>query len=367
MRPTTGTASPWPSSEELGNRPGMATTYHQLGMTAQVRGRLDEAEGWYRKSLAINEELGDRPGMAGTYHQLGMIAQARGRLDEAEDWYRKSLAISEELGDRPGMATTYHQLGMIAQDRGRLDEAEDWYRKSLAIREELGDRPGMASNLPPARHDCPGPAGGWMRPRTGTASPSPSAKNSATAPAWRCTYAQLGLLAEDRGQPALALDVEHPVRDLVRRVPQPADRNRARRPGPAHPPARHARPGASLAAAHRPARASAGPRLHHQPPRRTNPEGVMTDPAAEVARAAAAILAPDLGSEPPRRSRGCTMEVQVGFQGGSSPFRWPSSLVMAPASDSGPASALDGRQAFLHVRGHTARPSAGDQSRRRSL
>jgi hypothetical protein len=55
-----------------------------------------------RKSLAIDEELGNRPGMAGTYHQLGVTAQQRGRLGEADDWYRKALAIEEELGDLPG-------------------------------------------------------------------------------------------------------------------------------------------------------------------------------------------------------------------------------------------------------------------------
>jgi tetratricopeptide (TPR) repeat protein len=132
--------------EELELRDLLATDYHELGNTAHMRGRLDAAEDWYRKSLAIREELGDRPGMASSYHQLGMTAGDRGQVDEAEDWYRKSLAIKEELGDRPGMAMTYHQLGITAGDRGRLDEAEDWYRKSLAIKEELGNRPGMASS-----------------------------------------------------------------------------------------------------------------------------------------------------------------------------------------------------------------------------
>jgi len=131
-------------SEDLGDRPGMAITYHELGVTAQDRGRVDEAEDWYRKSLAISEDLANRPHMAITYHQLGRTAQDRGRVDEAEDWYRKSLAISEDLGDRPGMARIYHQLGMTAQDRGRVDEAEDWYRKSLAISEDLANRPHMA-------------------------------------------------------------------------------------------------------------------------------------------------------------------------------------------------------------------------------
>ena len=225
----------------------MASTYHQLGITAQDRGQLDEADDWYRKSLTIKEELGNRPGMAITYHQLGITAQDRGRLDEADDWYRKSLAIKEELGNRPGMAATYHQLGITAQDRGRLDEAEtgtggsprevppagtyhqlgippgrgvdeaeDWYRRSLAI-EELGDRRHAAATTSSA--SPPRTAGGWTRPTTGTANPSPSTKNSATGRGMALTYGQLGLLAEDRQQAAPGPGLEHPVRDLVRPVP----------------------------------------------------------------------------------------------------------------------------------------------------
>jgi hypothetical protein len=36
-----------------------------------------------------------------------MIAQDRGRLDDAEDWYHKALAIKEDLGNGPGMADSY--------------------------------------------------------------------------------------------------------------------------------------------------------------------------------------------------------------------------------------------------------------------
>ncbi|KAA9373900.1 tetratricopeptide repeat protein [Microbispora cellulosiformans] len=130
--------------ERLGDRPMLASDYHQVGIVAQERGRWDEAEEWYRKALTIKEELGDRPGTANGYHQLGMLAQARGRWDEAEEWYRKSLAIQVEIGNRPGTAAGYHQLGNAAQERGQLDEAEEWHHNSLTIKEELGDRPGMA-------------------------------------------------------------------------------------------------------------------------------------------------------------------------------------------------------------------------------
>ena len=130
--------------EGLGDRPVMARSYHQLGNVAYLRGQLEEADEWYRKSLEIKEDLGDRPGMASTYHQLGMTAQDQGQLDEADQWCRKSLAISEDLGDQPGMARSYQLLGATAQDQGRLEEADEWYRKSLAISEDLDDQPGKA-------------------------------------------------------------------------------------------------------------------------------------------------------------------------------------------------------------------------------
>jgi tetratricopeptide (TPR) repeat protein len=169
-------------------RTSISVLYHQLGTTAQRRGRLDEAEDWYRKSLTIEEDLGDRPGMARTYHNLGTTAQERGRLDEAEEWYRQSLTIEEDLGDRPGMAGSYHQLGVAAQVRGRLDEAEDWYRKSLTVKEELGSLPGMA-----------------------------------------LTYGQLGLLAEARHQPGQALDWMVRCVTVFDQFPHPATG-----PGPGH-------------------------------------------------------------------------------------------------------------------------------------
>lgn len=126
--------------EELGDRQFIAGIYYQLGMVSQDRGRLDEAEDWLRKSLASNEEFGDRDLMAITYHQLGWVAQDRGRLDDAEDWYRRSLAVSEERDNRSGIASSYHHLGNVAYERERLDDAEEWYRRSLAVSEELGDR-----------------------------------------------------------------------------------------------------------------------------------------------------------------------------------------------------------------------------------
>ena len=62
-------------------RSSMGAIYDELGMTALADGRLDEADEWYHKSLVIAEDLGDRPNMATSYHHLGMTAQVR-----ADNW-----------------------------------------------------------------------------------------------------------------------------------------------------------------------------------------------------------------------------------------------------------------------------------------
>ncbi|MGI5239139.1 tetratricopeptide repeat protein [Dactylosporangium sp. CA-139066] len=52
------------------------------------------------RSLAIEEQLGDRAGMATGYHQLGVLAQAQGDYAEAERRYQQSLTISQQVGNR---------------------------------------------------------------------------------------------------------------------------------------------------------------------------------------------------------------------------------------------------------------------------
>ena len=180
-------------------RTGISVIYHRLGITAQDRGRLDEADDWYRKSLTIKEELRDQPGMADTYHQLGSTAQNRGRLDEADDWYRKSLTIFAELRDQPGIAHTYHQLGIAAQHRGRLDEADNWYRRAIQIREELGLHALLATDY----HQLGNTA--WLRGRLDEADDwyrkSLTIKEELRdRPGMALTYAQLGITAQRRGR-----------------------------------------------------------------------------------------------------------------------------------------------------------------------
>jgi len=101
----------------------MGEIYHQLGMTAQARGRLEEADDWYRRSLTINEELGNRPGMALTYAQLGLLAEARGQARLALEWNIRCVTSIDQFpspltGTGPAaLARLTRQLGLPALEQ----------------------------------------------------------------------------------------------------------------------------------------------------------------------------------------------------------------------------------------------------------
>ena len=105
---------------------------------AEMLGRQTRRSESELLNLDIERKATDNDGMplmgaealcASLWHNLGIIAQHRRKLDEAEDSYQKSLKISEKLNDEYRKASTFHELGMIAYERRQFDEAEDWYKK----------------------------------------------------------------------------------------------------------------------------------------------------------------------------------------------------------------------------------------------
>jgi tetratricopeptide (TPR) repeat protein len=101
-------------------------------------GDYAEARRLYQESLDIKLQLGDRAGVASSLHQLGMLAHDQGNYPEARRLYQESLDIELRLGDRASVARTLHQLGRLAEVDGDLEEAEQLFAESLATLEALG-------------------------------------------------------------------------------------------------------------------------------------------------------------------------------------------------------------------------------------
>src|SRR5262249_50319626 len=93
----------------LGHRQEIASFRHDFDTQETILHRLKDH----------CERVGDDRNHAVSLHQLGILAQERRQWEEAERWYRQSLAIKKRLGDEHGQASTLHQLGMLAQEQGQ--------------------------------------------------------------------------------------------------------------------------------------------------------------------------------------------------------------------------------------------------------
>jgi protein O-GlcNAc transferase len=91
-----------------------ALRHHQAG-------RLDQAEGLYRRVLSVD------PLQPDALHLSGMAALARGRLDEAH------RLISHAVALKPAEAAFVSDLGVVLQSLGRFGEAEAAYRRALEL------------------------------------------------------------------------------------------------------------------------------------------------------------------------------------------------------------------------------------------
>jgi len=70
---------------------------------------------------------------------LSQIAQARGRLDEAEGYYRQGLAILQDVQNAANYGSAALALGaLLIQRRGELDEGCILMHEAIRIRHDLG-------------------------------------------------------------------------------------------------------------------------------------------------------------------------------------------------------------------------------------
>ena len=100
-------------------RPG-AETRNGLGYVLARQGRADEAVEEFRKAIEAN------PKFTPAYNNLAEALTAQGKLEEAESFYRQSLA------EKPSPAV-YNALGHLLRQQGKTAEAADQFSKASAL------------------------------------------------------------------------------------------------------------------------------------------------------------------------------------------------------------------------------------------
>lgn len=104
----------------------------------------DEAENYFRQSLAIDEKIGNELGQSMNWNTIGSIYEYRQQYDSAKVMYLRALEHNNKSNSRNGAGICFNKLGQLADTQGNLDEAEDYYLQAYSILTNVGDKWNLA-------------------------------------------------------------------------------------------------------------------------------------------------------------------------------------------------------------------------------
>jgi predicted ATPase/DNA-binding SARP family transcriptional activator len=132
---------------KLGSRgkQGLADVLCFFGMDAQHKGNLDQAESFYKKSLAVAQKCNHQRVIAGSICFLGQIEQQRGQIASAHSLYEQSLELSRRTGDLLLISISGGNLGDLLLEHRNYEKARPLFDQELEINEKLQFRFGLAA------------------------------------------------------------------------------------------------------------------------------------------------------------------------------------------------------------------------------
>ncbi|MBZ0297216.1 MAG: tetratricopeptide repeat protein [Anaerolineae bacterium] len=130
--------------QEVDDKAGMAEAVKGLGDVARRTGDYAQAQQYFETCLNLSLESDASVALAQALARVGLIARILGDFEKAERYYLESLTIYETLKMRSQIVTLYSGLGLIVSDMGRLEEAQDYIERSLEIARELHNPSGTA-------------------------------------------------------------------------------------------------------------------------------------------------------------------------------------------------------------------------------
>jgi tetratricopeptide (TPR) repeat protein len=120
-----------------------ALALNKLGIVCWKQGKYTEAEGLFKRALAIREKaLGaNHPDVGQTLNNLALVYGAQVKYTEAEGLFKRALAIREKaLGaSHLDVGQTLNNLGNVYRAQGKYSEAEGLCKRaSRYTRKPLG-------------------------------------------------------------------------------------------------------------------------------------------------------------------------------------------------------------------------------------
>ncbi|WP_084965930.1 BTAD domain-containing putative transcriptional regulator [Thermoactinospora rubra] len=128
----------------LGDRWGQLRAIETLSVLAEIFGRYGEAARLHREGLRIAEDLELWVEVSHRLSGLGRIALLRGELADADDFHERARRLAATQGDEVAEEFAEIGLALSARRQGRLDAAEAHLTRWLDFLRGVDGEPGLA-------------------------------------------------------------------------------------------------------------------------------------------------------------------------------------------------------------------------------
>ncbi len=122
----------------------LAESLMRYGRFMFIRGKFQQAIGYYNKSIKIFTEKGDKLGISSAVRKKGNVYFTLGRYKKALECYSINRKISEETGNKVGYLIAASNIGSIYYRMNQFEKALKNHKISRNIAEEIGDKLGIA-------------------------------------------------------------------------------------------------------------------------------------------------------------------------------------------------------------------------------
>lgn len=99
----------------------------------------EEAEKYFRKSLAYDIQIGNYIGMAMNWTTIGSIYEYRDQFDSAAVMYNKALEYNMHVKSNNGIGICHNRLGQLAYTIGDIDKAEQAFLSGYEVLKKSND------------------------------------------------------------------------------------------------------------------------------------------------------------------------------------------------------------------------------------
>lgn len=111
-----------------------------IGNVYKYLDNKEEAEKYFRKSLAYDMQTGNYVGMAMNWNTIGSIYEHRSQFDSAAVMYNRALMYNKYVKMPNGTGICHNKLGQLAYNTGDLDKAEKEFQMAYDVLKSAKDK-----------------------------------------------------------------------------------------------------------------------------------------------------------------------------------------------------------------------------------